>query len=94
MRVTWAALVWRNLRRRPVRSALTSAGVAVGVALIVAVLSINAGAKATADDLVHVGRADFGLFQRGASDLTLSRLPEALVGQVAKEPGVAGAAGI
>jgi putative ABC transport system permease protein len=94
MRVTWPALVWRNLRRRPVRSALTSAGVAVGVALIVALLSITAGAKATADDLVHVGRADFGLFQRGASDLTLSRLPEALIGQIADEPGVAGAAGV
>jgi putative ABC transport system permease protein len=94
MGMTWAALVWRNLRRRPVRSALTSAGVAVGVSLIVALLSITAGAKATADDLVHVGRADFGLFQRGASDLTLSRLPESLVPQIEREPGVAGAAGV
>src|SRR5919204_5483883 len=92
--MTWFGLVRRNLFRRPVRTALTAAGVALGVALIVALLSITAGAKATADDLIHVGRADFGLFQAGASDLTLSRLPESLVPQVEHEPGVAGAAGV
>jgi len=39
--------------------------------------------------LIHVGRADFGLFQAGASDLTLSRLPEGLADEVARQPGVA-----
>ena len=87
--MTWLGLVRRNLVRRPVRTALTTAGVALAVALIVALLSITAGAKATANDLIHVGRADFGLFQAGASDLTLSRLPESLARQVAREPGVA-----
>jgi putative ABC transport system permease protein len=87
--MTWVGLVRRNLLRRPVRSALTAAGVALGVGLIVALLSVTAGAKATADQLIHVGRADFGLFQAGASDLTLSRLPSSLATQVAREPGVA-----
>ena len=86
--MTWFGLVRRNLLRRPVRTALTAAGVALGVALIVALLSITAGAKAPAEDLIHVGRADFGLFQAGASDLTLSRLPESLAGRVAHEAGV------
>jgi ABC-type antimicrobial peptide transport system permease subunit len=35
--VTWAALVWRNLLRRPARTALTATGVGLGVALIGAV---------------------------------------------------------
>ena len=87
--MTWVGLVRRNLLRRPVRTALTTAGVALGVGLIVALLSVTAGAKATADQLIHVGRADFGLFQAGASDLTLSRLPSSLGSQVAREPGVA-----
>jgi putative ABC transport system permease protein len=86
--MTWIGLVRRNLFRRPVRTALTTAGVALGVGLIVALLSVTAGAKATADQLIHVGRADFGLFQAGASDLTLSRLPSTLASQVAREPGV------
>src|SRR5881394_3830201 len=87
--MTWFGLVRRNLLRRPVRTGLTTAGVALGVGLIVALLSVTAGAKATADQLIHVGRADFGLFQAGASDLTLSRLPSSLASQVAREPGVA-----
>jgi len=88
--MTWIGLVRRNLLRRPVRTGLTTAGVALGVGLIVALLSVTAGAKATADQLIHVGRADFGLFQAGASDLTLSRLPSTLASQVAREPGVGG----
>src|SRR5438045_4346538 len=87
--MTWAGLVVRNLLRRPARTSLTAAVVALGVALIVALLSVTAGAKKPADHLIHVGRADFGLFQAGASDLTLSRLPESLADKVARQPGVA-----
>jgi putative ABC transport system permease protein len=92
--MTWAGLVRRNLLRRPVRTALTAAGVAVGVGLIVALLSVTAGAKRTADRLIHVGHADFGLFQAGASDLTLSRLPDDLAARVRRERGVAATARI
>src|ERR671936_762644 len=87
--MTWIGLVVRNLLRRPVRTSLTAAGVALGVGLIVALLSVTEGATKTADQLIHFGRADFGLFQAGASDLTLSRLPESLESQVARVPGVA-----
>jgi len=87
--VTWLGLVFRNLLRRPVRTALTAAGVSLGVGLIVALLSITNGAKRTAAQLIHLGRADFGLFQSGTSDLTQSLLPESLAGAVAREPGVA-----
>jgi putative ABC transport system permease protein len=87
--VTWPGLVVRNLMRRRVRTALTAAGVALGVGLMVAFLSIANGAKRTADELIHVGRADFGVFQAGTSDLTLSRLPTDLAGRIAEEDGVA-----
>ena len=92
--MTWGGLVLRNLRRRPVRTALTAAGVSVGVGLIVALLSITNGAKRTAGQLIHVGRADFGLFQAGTADLTQSLLPESLARDVAREPGVASTARI
>ena len=92
--MTWAGLVRRNLLRRPVRTGLTAAGVALGVGLIVALLSVTAGAKRTAARLIHVGHADFGLFQAGASDLTLSRLPENLAARARRQPGVAATAGI
>ena len=87
--MTWAGLVWRNLLRRPTRTALTAVGVALGVGLIVALLSISAGVSKTAGDLIHVGRADFGLFQKDSSDLTRSLLPDSLKGQIAADKGVA-----
>jgi putative ABC transport system permease protein len=92
--MTWPGLVWKNLMRRKGRTALTAAGVAIGVGLIVALLSIAAGVHRTASQLIHIGRADFGLFQSDVSDLTRSLLPQSLVSKVAKEPGVSEAAGI
>ena len=92
--MTWGGLVWRNLLRRPVRTGLTAAGVSLGVGLIVALLSITNGAKETAAQLIHIGRADFGLFQSGTADLTQSLLPESMAGEVAAEHGVAGTARI
>ena len=92
--VTWAGLVAKNLLRRPVRTLLTALGVALGVGLIVAMLSISAGARRTAGDLVHVGRSDFGLFQSGVSDATRSVLPARLQPKVDADPGVAQSARI
>jgi putative ABC transport system permease protein len=90
--MTWFALVWKNLLRRPARTALTAAGVALGVGLIVAMLAIAEGERRTADQLIHVGRADFGLFQSGVADFTRSKLPDALARRVAAAPGVAAVA--
>jgi putative ABC transport system permease protein len=92
--VTWGGLVLKNLLRRKARTALTVAGVAIGVGLIVALLSITAGVQETANELIHVGRSDFGLFQDGASDLTRSVLSQSLFPNVKADPGVADAAEI
>jgi putative ABC transport system permease protein len=90
--MTWAGFVWRNLMRRRARTALTAAGVAIGVGLIVALLAIAAGVRKTAGDLIHIGRADFGVFQESASDLTRSLLPESLQQKITDMPGVDAAA--
>jgi putative ABC transport system permease protein len=87
--MTWIGLVRKNLMRRPMRTLLTAAGVAIGVGLIVALLSISEGAKRTAGDLIHIGRSDFGLFQSGVSDATRSLLPVSLEKRIDADPGVA-----
>jgi putative ABC transport system permease protein len=92
--VTWIGFVWKNLMRRRARTALTAAGVAIGVGLIVALLSIAAGVRKTAADLIHIGRADFGVFQQSAADLTRSLLPESAEKTIAGTDGVADVAGI
>jgi putative ABC transport system permease protein len=92
--MTWVGFVIKNLMRRRVRTTLTAAGVSIGVGLIVALLSITAGVQRTANQLIHIGRADFGLFQGGVSDLTRSLLPASLEAKIARQPGVAQVAGI
>src|SRR5438270_10879679 len=92
--VTWPSLVWRNLLRRPARTAFTVAGVGLGVGLIVALLAITNGVHRTAGDLTHVGRADFGLYQSDVSDFTRSLLPDSLAAEVSRQPGVQAAANV
>jgi len=90
--VSWPSLIWKNLLRRPARTAFTAVGVGLGVGLIVALLAITNGVHRTAGDLIHVGRSDFGLFQSDVSDFTRSLLPESLAAKVAGDPAVASVA--
>jgi putative ABC transport system permease protein len=92
--VSWPGLIARNLRRRAARTALTAVGVGLGVGLIIALLAITNGVHRTAGDLMHVGRADFGLYQSDVSDFTRSLLPESLAAEVARQPGVQAAANV
>lgn len=63
----------------------------MGVATIVALLSITTGLKQTASGLIHLGRASFGVFQAGVGDPTASVLPETAVAKLRQHPDVAGA---
>ncbi|HZU61496.1 MAG TPA: ABC transporter permease, partial [Solirubrobacteraceae bacterium] len=81
-------LILANARRRKARTGLTAAGIAVGVAAVVALLALSAGLNRTAAQLVHLGRSDLGLFQADAGDPTSSVLPLSLLGRVRAQPGV------
>jgi putative ABC transport system permease protein len=83
------ALVAANLRRRAARTFLTAAGVAVGVAAVVALLALSTGLNETAAQFLHLGRADLGLFQRDAGDPTSSVLPVSLLNRIRSQPEVA-----
>ena len=82
-------MIRTNLVRRWGRTALTSLGVAVGVTTVVALLAVTSGLSRSAGDLARLGRADFGVFQAGVTDLTASSLPGSAVGRISAVPGVA-----
>ena len=82
-------LITANLLRRSGRTALMALGVALGVTTVVALLAVTAGLSRSAGDLAKLGRADFGVFQAGLSDLTASSLPPSAAGRIARVPGVA-----
>ena len=77
-----------DLARHRVRTAVTAVGVALGVATIVAILSLTAGIERAAAGLIHLGGAQIGLFQADVGDLTASALPASLVPRVAAIEGV------
>lgn len=81
-------LVVSNLRRSRARTLLTASGIAVGVATIVALLALTAGIEQRAGGLVHLGRADLGVFQRDAADPTTSVLPLDLGRRLEARPDV------
>ena len=65
-------LAWRGLRARPLRTSLTAAGVALGVAVLFAGLATNAGIEAAVDRAVStlVGRADLRVAAFGETGLS------------------------
>lgn len=83
------AIILTNLRRRLTRTLLTSAGIAVGVATIVALLSFTQGLRESAGQLVHLGGSELGVFQAGVSEPATSLLPESIVRRLRRVPGVA-----
>ena len=93
-RVWLPAMIWTNLMRRRARTLFTSIGVALGVGLIVALLSISSGVQQTVNNVIHLGGADFGLFQGQVTELTNSLLPDQMAARVAADPGVKETAGI
>ena len=82
-------LVATNLTRRYGRTIATAVGIALGVATIVALLSTGSGLKRTAGELIHLGQADLGIFQKGVTDPTASILPASLAPRLERRPDVA-----
>jgi putative ABC transport system permease protein len=78
-------LAWRGLRARPLRTSLTTIGVALGVTVLYAGLATNAGIGAAVDRAVAtlVGRADLRVAAFGEIGLS-----DATLATIASTPGV------
>src|ERR1019366_2525407 len=85
------AIITTNLLRSRARTVFTAGGIAVGVATIVALLSFTQGLRDTADEFIHLGGSELGIFQANVSDPTASILPSSLVGRIAAQRDVAAA---
>ena len=55
--MTYSALAWKNLVRRPVRTALTAGGVALAVAVAVSLGGFNLGYRQAIAGIWPAGRA-------------------------------------
>lgn len=77
-----------NLFARKVRTGLCLLGVAVSVAMIVAILSVSIGLRQSVNDYMAASGAELAVFSRAAADLTFSRVSIEDVGKIRALPGV------
>jgi putative ABC transport system permease protein len=92
--LTLLALCRRNLYRQPVRTLLTTLGVAVGVVSIVALGSVTRGFWASTNAAIHFAESDMMIFQAGvAGDLFSSLDEKAITAALLADPDVASASG-
>ncbi len=81
----------RNLLRRKMRSLLTVTGVAIGVASVVALISVARGFRKQFNAFFTAGDAHLVVSFRGAADPFISYLPEALLDELRAHEGIASA---
>jgi putative ABC transport system permease protein len=87
-------LVFRNLLRQRIRTLLTAVGISIGIATVVALGVVTHSFKATAEDILHAGGADFAIGQSGSADLSFSTLTQEQLQEVAAYPEVEHAIGV
>jgi putative ABC transport system permease protein len=87
-------LIFRNLLRQRIRTLLTALGISLGITTVVALGVVTHSLKATAEDILHAGGADFAIGQSGSADLSFSTLTEEQLEEVAAYPEVDHAIGV
>jgi putative ABC transport system permease protein len=86
-------LASRNLKRRPVRTALTALGIGLAVGSALALISLSHSIKDSARAGIDEMGDDLVVMQKGASDIFGGFIAEDTVARVAAVPGVRRAAG-
>ena len=87
-------MIWKNIRRRQGRTILTLAGIAIGVAAMVALGALAAGMAAGYQSIAGGSEADFVLAQADAYDLTLSAVDERFGAEMLTMPEVKDVSGV
>jgi len=86
-------MVLKNLSRRKVRTLLTVVGIAIGIAVVVALLLLADGLTDQISNLMTGGGAEVTLMQSGIADMSFSALDEELGAALADMPDVQWASG-
>ena len=82
------ALAWKNLWRRPVRSAVTIVGLAVAVAVVVSLVGLSQSLESSFLALYTRRGADLVVQRRGGTVQLAKGLPLVLADRIQKMPGV------
>lgn len=80
-------LIFTNLRRHRVRTAIGATGIALGVATMLSVVGLLGGAVKMFEKILR-SDAEMVVFERNVSDLFFSNVPESLVDELEEQPFV------
>jgi putative ABC transport system permease protein len=92
--VTFFGLIAHNVWRRRLRAVVTAAAVAIGVTAVVALGVLTSSLRDTAIAVLQLGRADFSVSQKGASDVLYSTISKQEIQAIARSRGVESAIGV
>ena len=92
--MTFVGLLAHNVWRRRLRAAVTAAAVAIGVTAVLALGVLTSSLHDTAVAVLQLGKADFSVSQKGASDVLYSTLSRQEIDSIQATKGVESAIGV
>ena len=92
--MTFFDLISRNLWRKKARSLGLAFAVAIAVMAVVTLDVTSSGLEQSAASIISVGKADFTVAQKGASDTLSSTIDKQELTRIGQTPGVASAVGV
>ena len=92
--VTFTGLLAHNVWRRRLRSLVTAVAVAIGVTAVLALGVLTNSLRDTAVAVLQLGKADFSVSQKGASDVLYSTMTEQEINAIGAMKGVDSAIGV
>jgi len=92
--MSFFSLIVKNPFRNKTRTALAVVGIAIGIATIVALGIITDGLKASTEETLKAGGADFTIVEANVSDMFLSKVDDSYVDKVKNVTGVDDAVGV
>ncbi len=87
-------MTFKSIFRRRTRTALTIAGIAVGIMLVTALLMIAQGLRIQFESMLEKGGGDFFVMEKNAADLMQSRVDLSVQRQLEQMDGVSWVSGI
>ena len=92
--MSFLRLILHNVTVKPLRLALTSLAVAIGVLTVVSLSVVTRSVETSALAILQTGKADFTVAQKGVSELLSSSVDAADLSRLSHYPGVAGVTGV
>jgi putative ABC transport system permease protein len=92
--MTFIDLILHNVWRKKARSLGLAFAVAIAVMAVVTLAVTSSGLEQSAAAIISVGKADFAVAQKGASDTLTSTIDRTELAQLAHTRGVASAVGV